>query len=250
LPVRDAPSAGPPDSDGRDAREFWIGRGHMAKDVSAVDPGTANSRYAGWTRRCMQEWTIGRARRHLGRRARRAVDLGCGFGDWTVRFAELADEIIACDVSPGFVDEARRRLREAGHPAATVALGDVRGFSAYDDADLVYLGAVLMYLDDAGCLSVLRGVRERIAADGVLLSRDWCAIRLGRARVNRQPWFSAHRRPRRYVELAEQSGFRVVEWASSPAIYSEAVAWPAGWLWLAASLFWTRASVSFVMRPV
>jgi SAM-dependent methyltransferase len=248
--VRDPSSAGPPDSDGRDAREAWIERGDMAKDVTAVDPGSTNSRYANWTRRCLQDWTLARARRDLGRRARRAVDLGCGFGDWTVRFAEMADEIIACDVSPGFVDEARRRLRESGHPAATVACSDVRTFTAYGDADLVYLGAVLMYLDDAGCLSVLRGVRERIAPDGLLLSRDWCAIRMGRARVNRSPWFSMHRRPRRYLEPAEQSGFRVVAWAASPAMYREAVAWPVGWLWLAASLLWTRASVSFVMRPV
>jgi len=254
-----------PGSERPDAREFWIARGDMAKDVAAVSPGSANSAYENWTRGCLQEWALRRARRHLGPRFRRAVDLGCGYGDWTVRFAAMADEVIACDVSPGFAEEAARRLRESGHQAATVVCGDVRGFDGYRDADLVYLGAVLMYLDDDGCVSLLRSVRERIAPRGLLLSRDWCAIRLGRARVNTTPWFSVHRRARRYVELAEQAGFRVIESASSTSIYGEEMAyrylarrseaatawlrWPARLPWTAASLFWTRGSVSFVMRP-
>jgi SAM-dependent methyltransferase len=248
-----------------DARDFWIGRGEMTT-VNAVAPGCRNARYESWTRACLQDWTMRRARRLLGRRCGRAVDLGCGFGDWTVQLAAMADDVVACDIAPGFVEETRRRLREAGCPSATVACDDVRSFAAYSDADLVHVGAVLMYLDDDGCQEVLRTVRERIASDGLLIGREWCAIRFGRAVVNRSPWFSVHRRARRYIEMAEAAGFRAVESVASPSIYGDVLAWrwlarrhdaaPAwarslfGAPWYAASLFWTRGSVTFVLRPV
>lgn len=250
---------------GGDARDFWIARGDMTS-VNAVAPGCRNARYESWTRGCLQDWTMRRAQQALGRRCGRAVDLGCGFGDWTVQLAAMADEIVACDIAPGFVEETRRRLREAGCASATVACEDVRSFNAYSDADLVHVGAVLMYLDDAGCEEVLRTARERIASDGVLVGREWCAIRFGRAVVNRSPWFSVHRRARRYVEMAEAAGFRAVEAVASPSIYGDVLAgrwlargrdavplwsrWLIGAPWYAASLFWTRGSVTFVLRPV
>ena len=77
-------------------------------------------------------------------------------------------------------------------------------------------------------------------------------------------WFSVHRRPRRYEAFARAAGFRVIERAASPSIYGEHMAhvvsgrragltrvlrWPARLAWGAATLGWTRASVSFVMRP-
>ena len=245
-----------------DAREFWIARGSMTT-VNAVAPGCRHARYESWTRGCLRDWMMRRARRHLGRQCRRAVDLGCGFGDWTVQLAAMADDVVACDIAPGFVEETQRRLRDAGCPSATVSCEDVRSFAAYQDADLVHVGAVLMYLDDEGCDEVLRRARERIASDGVLLGREWCAIRFGRATVNRSPWFSVHRRARRYLELAEAAGFRAVESVSSPSIYGDVLAcrmlgrdaapawsrWLVGAPWYAASLFWTHGSVSFVMRP-
>jgi SAM-dependent methyltransferase len=247
-----------------DQNRFWIARGRLPMGPSAVTPGKPDTPYQRWKRRCLQEWTVRRVRRHLGGRFARAVDLGCGYGDWTVLFAVMADEIVACDVSPGFVAEAERRLRAAGHPAASVVCADVRSFDAFEETDFIYLGAVLMYLDDADCLAVLRRVRERIRGGGLLVSRDWCAINAGRPSLQTGDWFSVHRRPRRYEEFVRAAGFRVVERAASPAIYGEHMAHvlsgrrerltrvlrgPARLCWRAATLGWTRASVSFVMRP-
>lgn len=238
-----------------DATRFWIPRGEMGKTVDAVVPNARDSRWERWARRCLQSWAVDRARRHLGQRWRRVVDLGCGFGDFTTRFAAHADEVVGCDVSPGFVETARERLHATGHDAFEIACCDLRQFTDFRDVDLAYLGAVMVLMEDADCLTVLRTIRERIRPTGILLSRDWCAVHLGRRQRNTNNWFSIHRRPSDYVALAERAGFRVVEQTPSWAIYGECMA-PARWLrwpvqlpWRLASLAVVRASVSFAMRP-
>jgi len=244
-----------------DATEMWRERGKLAKDVTAVVPRTNSLRYERWVRQMLQGWTMRRARRHLGSRCRRIVDLGCGYGDWTVLFAELADEIVACDISPEFVAESRRRL--AGS-ASRIEVSDVRTFREYSDADLIYLGGVLEYMTDRDVLSLLRAVRERISPTGVLMFRDWCAVNAGIPSLHTQPWFSVHRRPEAYESLAAIAGFRMIERASSLAIYREEVSqrfldgrnaprlwvrWPMRLAWWIANRLAQRCSMSFVMVP-
>lgn len=243
-----------------DATDFWIDRGHLPKNEAAVSPGHSDSRLNNWTRGLLRDFTLRRARQHLGRTGT-LVDLGCGYGDFTAALAPLADKVIACDVSPDFVRAARKRL--ASHPDATVTCEDVRTFRAFDSASLVYLGAVLMYFDDDDCLALLRDLRARLRPDGVVISRDWCAIQLGRETRNTDPTFSIHRRPARYAQLAAAAGLRVVESNASPSIYAEQLAhrlthhepatrllrWPLRLLLRLATLPWRRASVTFVMKP-
>jgi len=237
----------------QDATSFWIDRGAMAKTQTAVSPTGSDSKWNRWTRQALQAWTIRRARALGGDRMARVADLGCGFGDWTAKLAELADEIIACDVSPGFVAEAQARL--AGHPAAHVHVADVRTFDDYADCNLIYLGGVMTYLGDEDSLALLKKVRTRLAPGGVLLGRDWCAIGLGRQEIRTAPWFSMHRRPERYAELARQAGYEIIEVTPSPYIYGEqlagagAMTGPLKVGFRAITLHWLRGSVSYALRP-
>lgn len=43
------------------------------------------------------------------RRYRRALDAGCGSGDFTRRLAEMADEVLAFDIAPSAVERAKAR---------------------------------------------------------------------------------------------------------------------------------------------
>lgn len=244
-----------PPATGPDATSFWIDRGALAKTQVAVSPTGSDSRWNRWTRKALQAWTVRRAQALGGARLRRVADLGCGYGDWTAALAEIADEVIACDVSPGFVDEAKARL--AGHPSARVEVADVRTFDNYADCHLIYLGGVLTYLGDDDALALLTKTRGRLANDGFVLGRDWCAIGLGKQETRTAPWFSMHRRPERYAELARQAGFDVVELAPSPYIYGEQLAGGAGRMmtaplrvgFRAVTLHWLRGSVSYALRP-
>jgi SAM-dependent methyltransferase len=51
----------------------------------------------------------------------RALEIGCGAGTFTRRFAELADQVLALDVSPEAIDKARAAQGTAQHVEFRVA---------------------------------------------------------------------------------------------------------------------------------
>jgi SAM-dependent methyltransferase len=233
----------------RIAREFWVKQAQNETAIVAVNP---DARWAGihsWTRRMLQAWTIGRIRAERPR-YRRCVDIGCGFGDWTELFADLADEVHGCELAPQFVAQARRRV-----PLAQIECCDLRSYEVPSDADLVYIGAVLLYVSEQAALDLLRRVRASLAEDGIVVWREFCTFNFGRRTVNETTErFSVHRSPAELRWLAELAGLRVVELRSAPSIYGEVIGgrvggWPLRGLMRVATATWRRASHTLVMRP-
>ena len=229
------------------ARAFWLDRARAHDGPTAVHPDSRWLRYDAWTRRMLQAWTLARLRA-IAPRFRRAVDLGCGHGDWTARFAQLADEIHACDIAPELA--AATQLKLARHRAARVECADVRAFALPRELDLVYCGAVLMYLPDRAVGELLARVRAALAKNAIVIIRDFCAFNLA-SRSERA--HDVSRRPAELRALAERAGLRCVEVRSSPSIYGEMIGgallgWPLRALWRLATLHWRRASHTLVMR--
>jgi SAM-dependent methyltransferase len=238
-------------SDTELANDYWIRRARNFEGPTAVHPDLAWARYHAWTRGLLQRWTFARLAA-IAPRFRRAADLGCGFGDWTAQFAEISDEIFACDVAPDFA--AATQLRLARHRAARVVCADLRTVELPGEIDLVYVGAALMYLGDDDARAVLARIREAMAPGATVVVRDYCTFNLGRRTVNRNAEaFSIHRTPRDVRRLAERARLRCVEQRSSPSMYGDvmggvALRWPARALWRLATLSWLRASHTFVLR--
>jgi trans-aconitate methyltransferase len=229
------------------ARDYWIDRARAFDGPAAVHPDSRWLRYDAWTRRMLQTWTLARVRA-LAPRYRRAADLGCGYGDWTERFAQLADEIHACDIAPELAAATQRRL--VHHRAARVECADIRSFDLPRRLDLVYAGAVFMYLSDRAVGEVLRRIGDAVAPGAVVVIRDFCAFNVAR-RAERP--FDVSRRADELRALAERAGLRCVESRSSPSIYGEVMggrllAWPMRALWRLATLHWRRASHTLVLR--
>jgi SAM-dependent methyltransferase len=240
----------PHQNEARIARDFWIEHSRDHVGTQAVHPRGAWSGYHAWTRRMLQDWTIERVK-DAAPRYRRCIDLGCGIGDWTERFAELADEVHACDLSPDFVEQTRMRV-----PAAIVQCADLRDYKFPRRSDLVYVGAVLTYLPDADVLDVLRRIRAATVPGALVLVRDYCAFNLGRRTVNQSAaFYSVHRRAGDLCQLAELAGLTCVELRSSPSIYGEVMTrrapllqWPMRALWRLATASWMRASHTLILR--
>lgn len=216
------PALSPPDADPDAAPGTWVRRGDLPATPLAVVPGARHARWEAWSRRRRQAWEWRRLRHLCGDRIGLAVDLGCGYGDWSTRLTALASRVLAVDVASGFVTEAARRLAATGHGAWQTECADVRTFDNYRGADLIVLGGVLTYLDDADALEVLARARDRLASGGLVQQRDWCAVNLGRSHHHTAAGqFRAHRRPAEYRALAARAGLRVIEERSSSALHAE-----------------------------
>jgi SAM-dependent methyltransferase len=228
------------------ARDFWVDHARTHSGTAAVHPRSRWAGYHRWTRRMLQDWTLRRVRAE-GPRYRRCVDLGCGIGDWTGRFAELCDEVHACDVSPDFVATTRQRV-----PEAIVSCADLREYRFPRRIDFVYAGSVLLYLSDADVLDVFKRIRAATVPGALVIVRDYCTFGLGRPTVNE---FSVHRHPRELRDLAALARLTCVEQRTSTSMYGEMMtrgvplfAWPMRALWRIATATWLRASHTFVMR--
>jgi SAM-dependent methyltransferase len=231
--------------DADEARAFWLQHARETHGVAAMHSTPGWASYHAWTRRMLQDWTVKRLRA-TGNVFVRFADLGCGIGDWTERLADLAVDTFACDLSPEFVAQTRARV-----PHATVACADLREYRLPVDLDLVYAGAVLMYLPDADVRGVLQRVRAALRPNGVVVLRDYGAINLGRRRHTK---ISVHRRPRELERLAADAYLKSVECRTSPSIYGEVMArgtalqWPLRALWRLATAHWRSASYTLILR--
>jgi SAM-dependent methyltransferase len=121
-------------------------------------------------------------------RGRRVLDLGCGHGMAATVLARRGARVTACDLSPGYVAEARRRAA-ANEVEVAFAAADAERLPLADGAfDAVWGHAILHHLD--------------VATAGVELRR---VLRPGGVAVLCEPWagnplLTAVRRFRRHTE--------------------------------------------------
>jgi ubiquinone/menaquinone biosynthesis C-methylase UbiE len=79
----------------------------------------------------------------------RALDLGCGSGVYSLRFARLGAEVAALDLSEAMIALAREKARERGLKI-DFRVADISKPLAFDDGefDLVFTATVLHYVED------------------------------------------------------------------------------------------------------
>ncbi|MBV9080073.1 MAG: class I SAM-dependent methyltransferase [Elusimicrobia bacterium] len=79
------------------------------------------------------------------RRYRRALDAGCGDGDFTRQIAPFCDRVIALDISEAAIWRAMVNLADLGH--VSFVRGNLRNHVVVPNWDLIVLGDVLPLLD-------------------------------------------------------------------------------------------------------
>lgn len=79
----------------------------------------------------------------------RALDLGCGSGVYSLRFAERGAEVTGLDLSPVMISLAREKARERGLKI-DFQVADISKSLAFrrDEFDLVFTATVLHYVED------------------------------------------------------------------------------------------------------
>jgi 2-polyprenyl-3-methyl-5-hydroxy-6-metoxy-1,4-benzoquinol methylase len=131
-------------------------------------------------------------------RSGRILDLGCGFGLFSLYFASLepARRIVGIDRSPRRVERARASARRLGLDNVEYHVADARSWSDGGRYDAAYALDLVHHLPRAGIPEFLRSVRDRLRPGGVLLLKEvedrpaakrWFTLALDRLMVGMAP---------------------------------------------------------------
>jgi ubiquinone/menaquinone biosynthesis C-methylase UbiE len=108
------------------------------------------------------------------REGERVLDLGCGFGDSTLRIAGLVGatgEAVGVDASPRFIDAATSDARDSGTANARFLVADVQSSPLGGPYDLAYSRFGTMFF--ANPVAALRNVRAALVPEGELTMVVW-----------------------------------------------------------------------------
>lgn len=100
----------------------------------------------------------------------RVLDLGCGAGGWLAVFANRYGSVVGIEQSSTMVEAAREQM----HTLTNIEIieGDVRAELPDGPFDLIFLGGLCMYLNDADTTSLLRSLANRLTNDGSVVLRE------------------------------------------------------------------------------
>jgi SAM-dependent methyltransferase len=111
---------------------------------------------------------------HPPQRGDRVLDLGCGFGDTTLRLAALVGaeaEAVGIDVSEPFIEAARREASEAGVENVRFLTGDVQVTEFEDTFDYAFSRMGIMFF--ANPVQALRNVHAALVPGGRFCAVVW-----------------------------------------------------------------------------
>lgn len=197
------------------ASEFWENRGKQA-GILAVEPlaSEADRAKEDRFRKKLLAWTAAIMRRAGALPAKHLLDLGCGTGDISAHLAPHCGSITAIDGSSSMVEQVKATLAATGHASWRTAQGDLATFDAIEaDVDLVYLGAVCMYLTEDAYAGLIARIAARAAPGVTIVQREYVAMNGGwtgtTEKATAEGTYKSHRRaPETYIALAAQAGFR------------------------------------------
>jgi ubiquinone/menaquinone biosynthesis C-methylase UbiE len=190
------------------SRRFWEKRGELAGDARATTLDTEPGWWVRYNVRLYQNFLL----RHLASWNTpwgKVVDLGCGNGDWTVMLAERAREVVASDFSQSLLDSVRRRLDAKGAAHVTYVHGDAASFQFPAGCDLIVLGAVLQYLEDAECTAVIQRAASALSPQGVLYVRTTTTRKVDEKRNCTDAYQAIYRRPVFFEQRIRDAGLRI-----------------------------------------
>ncbi len=133
------------------------------------------------------------------------LDIGCGAGAWTERFAEQYGRVVGVDASVGMLDAARRRL--AGRDNVELVHGNALTAPLHGEFDGVLVGGLLMYLDRADARVLLERL-STLAPDGRIILRE-SGVRSG-VEVRTGEYQVVYRSVQEYRAIADDAGLHVV----------------------------------------
>lgn len=98
------------------------------------------------------------------------LDLGSGIGFWAEYFAQRFSRVVAVEASSSLYESLEERC--APYPNVQTIHDDVMRFCPEDQYDVVFLGGLLMYLNEEDVISLLRKLLPFLRPGGIVLGRE------------------------------------------------------------------------------
>ena len=99
-----------------------------------------------------------------------ALDLGSGIGYWAEQFAHDFSRVVAVEGSRALYQALKERCAE--YPNVRSVLDNVLSFEFDGKYDLVFLGGLLMYLDESDVIALWQRLAPCLGPGGIILCRE------------------------------------------------------------------------------
>ena len=130
-----------------------------------------------------------------------ALDLGSGIGFWAESFARTFTRVDAVEGSSALYPALEKRCSQQGNMRAF--LGDALSFEPDQRYQLIFLGGLLMYLDQKDVITLLSRLRETLEPGGIIVCRE-STVR-GRTVILNGDYTAIYRSIKSYVSLFQES---------------------------------------------
>jgi len=121
--------------------------------------------------------------------ARSILDVGCGTGEHSIRFAEKGYNVVGVDLSDVMINQAKRKVKGKGLPVEFF-VQDMRSFSLKKkfDAVICLFGTFGYCTKDSEITATLRKIREHLKLKGLFVFDFWPIYTC----ISRKHWQSVH----------------------------------------------------------
>ena len=130
-----------------------------------------------------------------------ALDLGSGMGFWAEKFARSFARVDALEGSSSLYAELEKRCSQRSNMRAF--LGDALSFQPDQRYQLIFLGGLLMYLDEKDVVVLLKRLKQCLEPNGIILCRE-STVR-EQTFVLEGDYTAVYRSVKRYARLFQKS---------------------------------------------
>lgn len=135
------------------------------------------------------------------------LDLGSGVGYWAEYFALKFKKVVAVEASMPLFESMVQRC--SSYDNLTPINGDVLSFEPEGRFSLIFLGGLLMYLNENDAIALMKKLKPFLTPEGIILCRE-STVRNGT--VTREGDYQAvYRSVPTYLNLFNRCGFKVAQ---------------------------------------
>ena len=135
------------------------------------------------------------------------LDLGCGIGYWTEYFAQQFTKVTSVEASPPLFEAMVQRC--STYPNVNPVHGDVLSYEPVETYSMVFLGGMLMYLNERDVIALLRRIIPFLEKDGIILCRE-TTVREGTV-IREGAYQAVYRSVQTYTNIFEKCNLKLIK---------------------------------------